>query len=426
MTQKFNYRRFREYFCIAVFPITLERKMYNRESRISDFWIIGINYKKTEATIRGSFAINQQQYADILATAPEYGLNELFLLSTCNRTEVYGIAKDPQQLIDLLCTQTEGDAETFKSMAYIKNGADAIMHVFEVAAGLDSQILGDYEIVGQLKQAAKFAKQHGFISAFLERLLNNVLQASKAIKSNTALSGGTVSVSFAAVQYVKEHVKSVKNKNILLLGTGKIGRNTCKNLVDYLHTKKITLINRTEEKAQKLAEEMGLKHAPLNELDEVIKTADIILVATNATEPTILKRQLEAYGDKLIVDMSIPYNVEADVLTLPNVTVVNVDELSKIKDETLQKRMDEVPKARLIIDEHICEFIEWYEMRKYVPTLKALKKKLSELTTHDISFSSDICPEKRIQKAVNGLATKLRTDNTVGCHYLEAINEFIA
>ncbi|RYD55510.1 MAG: glutamyl-tRNA reductase [Sphingobacteriales bacterium] len=400
--------------------------MYNRESRISDFWIVGINYKKTEATIRGSFAINQQQYADILATAPEYGLDELLLLSTCNRTEVYGIAKDPRQLIDLLCTQTEGDAETFKSMAYIKNGDDALVHIFEVAAGIDSQILGDYEIVGQLKQAAKFAKKHGFISAFLERMLNNVLQSSKAIKSNTTLSGGTVSVSFAAVQYIKEHVKAVKGKNILLLGTGKIGRNTCKNLVDYLHTKHITLINRTEEKAQRLAEEMGLRHAPLSALDEEIKAADIILVATNATEPTILKHQLEGYGDKLIIDMSIPYNVAADVLTLPNVAVVNVDQLSKIKDETLQNRLQEVPKARLIIDEHICEFVEWYEMRKYVPTLKALKKKLSELTSNDITLPGNVCPEKKIQKAVNGMATKLRVENTVGCHYIEAINEFIA
>lgn len=399
--------------------------MYNRESRISDFWIVGINYKKTEATIRGSFAINMQQYADILSIAPGYGLNELFILSTCNRTEVYGLAKDPQQLIDLLCTQTEGDAATFKSMAYVKNGTDAIMHIFEVGAGLDSQILGDYEIVGQLKQAAKFAKQQGFISAFMERLLNNVLQSSKAIKSNTALSGGTVSVSFAAVQYIKEH-RTVKNKNILLLGTGKIGRNTCKNLVDYLHTHNITLINRTEEKAQKLAEEMGLRHAPVSRLDDEIRGADIILVATNATQPTILKHQLDAYGDKLIIDMSIPYNVEAGVSALSHITLVNVDDLSKIKDETLQKRLQEVPKAKIIIDEHISEFIEWYEMRKYVPTLKALKKKLSEITFSDTISSKNTCPEKRIQKAVNGMANKLRTENTVGCHYIEAINDFIA
>ncbi len=138
--------------------------------------------------------------------------------------------------------------------------------MFEVGAGLESQILGDYEIVGQLKQAVKFAKDNGCIGAFIERLVNNVLQSAKAIKNQTALSGGTVSVSFAAVQYLKKHVNNVKNKNILLLGVGKIGRNTCRNVVDYLDTKNVTLINRTENKAAQLSAELGLQHASLNEL----------------------------------------------------------------------------------------------------------------------------------------------------------------
>src|SRR4030095_14481349 len=118
-----------------------------------------------------------------------------------------------------------------------------------------------YEIVGQLKNATQFSKQRGFIGPNLERLINSVLQASKLIKSNTRLSGGTVSVSFAAVQYIREHVKDARDKKILLLGTGKIGRNICKNLVDYLDTTNITLINRTPEKAFELAAELRLRTA---------------------------------------------------------------------------------------------------------------------------------------------------------------------
>jgi glutamyl-tRNA reductase len=136
-------------------------------------------------------------------------------------------------LIDLLCSYTEGSKDTFTKLAYIKSCDEAILHLFNVGAGLDSQILGDYEIVGQIKVAARYAKQHGCMGAFLERLVNTVLQSSKLIKNQTALSGGTVSVSFAAVQFIRQKVKKISGKKILLLGVGKIGRNTCRNLVDY-------------------------------------------------------------------------------------------------------------------------------------------------------------------------------------------------
>ena len=120
---------------------------------ISNFYVAGINYKKSDASVRGQFAINNDQYQSILQKAADQGLNEVFILSTCNRTEIYGFAYCSYQLVDLLCAETVGDMETFKNSAYIKNGIEAIEHVFNVGAGLDSQILGDYEIVGQLKTA---------------------------------------------------------------------------------------------------------------------------------------------------------------------------------------------------------------------------------------------------------------------------------
>ena len=209
------------------------------DSEIVQFKVAGINYKKTEAAIRGQFAVSEEQYGQLLAAAREAGIRELFILSTCNRTEIYGLANDAAQLAQLLCTHTDGDMTTFSELAYVKSGRDAVQHLFHVSAGLDSQILGDYEILGQIKKAAKFAKERGFIGTFTERLINSILQSSKAIKTGTQLSGGTVSVSFAAVQYIKEHIDRIQDKNILLVGTGKIGRNTCKNLVDYLDTKRV-------------------------------------------------------------------------------------------------------------------------------------------------------------------------------------------
>lgn len=396
---------------------------------ISNFYVAGINYKKSDACVRGQFAISNEQYANILKRASQQGLNEVFILSTCNRTEIYGFAYCSHQLVELLCSETIGDTETFKNSAYIKHGMQAVEHVFNVGAGLDSQILGDYEIVGQLKNAIKFSKEQGFVGAFTERLINCVLQSSKLIKNNTELSGGTVSVSFAAVQYIKNVVFSPSSKNILLLGVGKIGRNTCKNLVDYLDTHNITLINRSPEKAEELALELGLRSASLENLHEQVAKADIILVATNSPEPTILKEHVEGHNEKLIIDLSIPYNVHEDAQQLPNVQMVNVDELSKMKDETLKMRMAEVPKAKMIISEIMGEFNEWCEMRKHVPMLKELKIKLKELVSyHQNLYTTTTSPKKLdsyIQRVLNETAGKVKIKNQRGCQYLAALNEFI-
>lgn len=395
---------------------------------INTFFVAGINYKKSDASTRGLFAVGSEQYSTILQDAAAFGLTELFILSTCNRTEIYGFAYTSCQLINLLCSQTAGNAETFTQAAYIKQGAAAIEHLFQVGAGLDSQILGDYEIVGQLKTAVKFAKQAGFVGAFTDRLINGVLQTSKQIKNNTALSGGTVSVSFAAVQYIRDNIRDVASKNILLIGVGKIGRNTCKNLVDYLGTRNITLINRSPEKAAALANELGLKSAPLENLPEEIKTSAIILVATNAATPTISKAHLEGSSEKWIVDLSIPYNVEPDARTLPNVHLISVDELSKLKDKTLKAREGEVPKAKALIAEGLQEFGDWYEMRQHVPMLKNLKLKLRELYPHS-TFVNTSCPKKmdlHIQRVLNETAGKVKLQNQRGCQYIAAITDFIS
>jgi len=400
----------------------------NHLKDISKFWIAGINYKKADAETRGQFAIQNDQYSRLLEQATINGLDEIFVLSTCNRTEIYGFADNASQLISLLCQQTAGSEKTFLSSAYIKNGHEAIEHLFNVSAGLDSQILGDYEIIGQIKAAAKFAKKQGCVNVMLERLINTVLQSSKAIKNQTELSGGTVSVSFAAIQYIREHVKDIADKKILLLGTGKIGKSTSKNLVHYLKTKNITLINRTEEKAVELAKELGLKHAPIGELPRHISESDIILVATDAADPIILLSHLQEQSRKLILDLSIPHNVELAVQRLPYIDVINVDELSKMRDETLAKREAEVPKAKAIIAEHVAEFIEWHEHRKHVPVLKAVKTKLKEIHNNPlfISLYNSTHAEEKIQRVINGMAYRMKGQNQNGCHYIEAINEFIA
>jgi len=415
---------------------TYLRKLYpmiGTQANINHFFITGINYKKTDTSIRGQFAINPEQYNALLETATGLDIKELFVLSTCNRTEIFGIASHPDQLMQLLCTQTAGDIDTFRTLSYTKSGLEAVEHLFTVAAGIDSQILGDYEIVGQLKQAVRIAKEKGMIGAFIERLFNTVLQSSKQIKNETALSGGTVSVSFAAIQFLKETVTNIADKKIVLVGTGKIGRNTCKNLVDYLDTRNVTLVNRTEAKAAVLAEELQIQSAPYSQLDQELEAADIIIVSTNAEEAIIKRNDLVNSKPKVLIDLSIPNNVEASAKTLPHIILANVDDLSRINDVTLQKRLAEVPKAKEIIATHIDEFIDWYEMRSNVPVLRAVKEKLMEIhqceffnTTYTETNTLPPHSEAAIQKVVTNMAVKLRQNNTRGCHYIEAINDYIA
>jgi glutamyl-tRNA reductase len=397
---------------------------------LSHFFVAGINYKKTDAALRSRFAVQERQYEIILQTALSHEINDVFILSTCNRTEIYGFAPLAGELIDLISPEEASDKKLFLDSAYTKSGIDAIAHLFHVSAGLDSQILGDYEIVAQIKSAVKFAKVRGCITNTMERLVNTVLQSSKAVKNKTAISDGTVSVSFAAIQYIRENVKNFRDKKILLLGVGKIGRNTCKNLVDYLGTTNITLINRSPEKALAMATELGLKYAPIADLEKNIASSDIIFVATDAAEPTVLASQLETENQKWVLDLSIPNNVEPAAASLKNITLVNVDELSMMKDETLAMREAEVPKAKAIIQEHIEEFTLWYDLRKHVPLLKAVKVKLREIHSDPLFIplyqNAAHNSEEKIQRVINGMASKMKEKNQKGCHYIEAINEFIA
>lgn len=392
---------------------------------ISTFFLTGISYRKSDAATRGLFAVSQDKLENVYRAAKDRGVRECFVLSTCNRSEIYGFAPSAEILQQIICSGTEGSLEQFRANAYILKGEVAIRQLFRVATGLDSQILGDYEIIGQLKTYVKLFKKAGLIGSHMERLLNEVVRATKLVRTNTAFSSGTVSVSFAAVQFIRQHFPQAEGKKILLVGTGKIGTHTCKYLVDYLPGNEITLINRSREKAELLASEFSLKHTDWKYLRDAVNDADIVLVATGAAEPVILKQFFTTRKQRLIIDFSIPANVDAAVASLPGLNLIGVDELSKIKDETLQRRASEIPRVEKIIDEQLDAYKEWNDLRKHVPVLKAVKSKLISIQS-GLSSEQDSRSDARIQKVINGVALKMRTHNHPGCHYIEAINDFMA
>ena len=357
-------------------------------SKHNSFYTVGLSYKKANADIRGKFSLDDSRIDQLHTRAREEGIDGLMVISTCNRTELHGFAQHPFQLIKLLCGVTSGSVEVFEEVGYVYKNYEAIDHIYRVGSGLDSQILGDFEIISQLKKSFNLARKHGLTNHFLERLCNSVIRASKRIKNETELSSGATSVAFASVQYILKNVPAVSNKHILLFGTGKIGRNTCENLVKHTDNSQITLINRTKDKAEKIGGKFSLLVQNFEELSSEINKADVLIVATGAQSPTIHKEQINIDKPLLILDLSIPRNVSTDVTEIEGVSLVHLDHLSKITDDTLEKRKHYIPQAESIIAEVQADFIEWLESRKFAPVIKALKDKLQSMKDEELDFQS--------------------------------------
>ncbi len=392
---------------------------YFQNDTEGNFYAIGLNYKKADAEIRGHFSIDDTAKERILIQAKSEGIPSLSVISTCNRTELYGFAQHPFQLIKLLCEHTNGTVEEFEKVAYIYKNREAVSHLFKVGTGLDSQILGDFEIISQLRSGFSQSKKLGIINPFMERLANAVIQASKRIKNETGISSGATSVSFAAVQYIMARVPYVSEKNLLLFGTGKIGRNTCENLIKHTKNKHIILINRTKDKAEKIAGKFNLVVKDYADIQSEIAQTDILIVATGAQQPTISKELLYLKRPLLILDLSIPKNVSVDVLENELVTLVHLDDLSMVTDQTLEQRAGELPLAKEIISEIEAEFNQWAEHRKFAPTIKALKIKLAEIKAGEIDFQrkkingfnedqAEIISDRIIQKITTHFANHLK------------------
>jgi len=396
----------------------------NQKKHQVSLYTIGVSYKKAEADIRGKFSLSKEAQVKLLKEAKENGVDGIFVLSTCNRTEVTGFAEHPFQLINLLCKFSSGTVEEFATISNVYKNQEAISHLFRMGTGLDSQILGDYEIVGQLRNSFKQAKKHKTTNAYFERLINHVMQASKRIKNETRLSSGTTSVSYAAVQYIVDNLPDYNQKNILVFGLGKMGKHTCKNLAEYTQNTSVCLINRTEEKASEFVKEHpSINKATIDSLTTEIQNSDVLIVSTGANFPTITTEHIPTDRELLILDLSMPANVAVEVKNLQNVTLVNVDELSQITDKTLAIRQQEIPFAESIIETHKNEFNEWLNHRRFTPAINALKQSLVSIQQDEIAFHkkklknfdeshAEIITSRFIQKITTQFVKHLKDEET--------------
>lgn len=360
----------------------------NFKEKIKDkhFYCIGTSYKKADASVRGLFSIDTIGQKKMLLKAKEEAVDGLVVISTCNRTEIYAFAQTPDEIVENLCRFSRATADDFEKYGYVYCGKEAVEHVFNVGCGLDSQILGDFEIIGQLKKSFALSKEYGLLNSYMDRLQNAVIQASKRIKNETELSSGVTSVAFASVKYILENVENISEKKILLFGIGKIGRNTCENLVKHIDNKNITLINRTNEKAKDIGGKFNLRVKQYDELEKEIQKSDILIVATGAQHTTVKKNMVPKEKEMLILDLSVPENVEKEIGDRQKITLIDIDSLSKMTDDTLEKRKEFIPKAQEIIEEIKEEFYKWVSNRQFAPAIHMLKDRLEKIRDVEILF----------------------------------------
>lgn len=378
---------------------------------LQKFFVLGVSYRKTALDVRGRFSLTQLDQEALLRDAKEAGVEGLIVLSTCNRTEIYAHTPDMDLVKKLFLSYCKGNEKDFRYNGYTIQGSDCIKHLYKVCSGIDSQIVGDFQIVGQVKNAYQLSDEYQMINSFLNRLFSFVFKASKKIKNETDLSRGAASVSHAAVQYIKDKVSDLESANYLLFGTGEIGKDTCSNLLKHMGNRSLTLVNRNVDKAEALANKYDISYRAMSDLAEEVAKSEVIIVATGAPHPTLKLEHFEGVTDcKLILDLSVPRNVDSAIDNLENALVITVDELSEHISEAIQQRLECIPKAEDIIDDSIREFYGWLEITFLSPVIVALKENLNKIREKELEYHRPKMNEaelKRVEKITSNLMNKI-------------------
>ncbi|MGC4021447.1 MAG: glutamyl-tRNA reductase [Cyclobacteriaceae bacterium] len=327
------------------------------------FYAVGVNFHKTDTQQRSKYSITTAQITDTYGQSSPC-LEHYLILSTCNRTEIYGFAPCEYVILSFLKSLSGATQEEIKEHTFIKEGDEAVKHLLTVASGLDSQIPGDYEIIGQIRNAFQLSKKLDRSNGYIEKVVNQAILVSKTIKNTTAFSDGTVSVSYAVVQQVRQVMERENLRKICVVGLGKMGHNTLKYLLQHTPDAQITLVNRDEKKLDEIASANQLKAIPFSSLNEAVRESEIVIIATGVAEPILHLNQIKGTAVKYIFDLAMPRNVAADVYSFEEVKVFDVDQISATVNDTLDRRLAEIPKVKAIVESKAQEFFDWQERRK--------------------------------------------------------------
>jgi glutamyl-tRNA reductase len=355
------------------------------------FRAISLSHKSAPVEIREVIALDEGSIHSLLLKLKDFfSITDTLILSTCNRTEVYYSHEiDLNEEIIKLIGLEKGLTNVVDYMEYFKihnEDRDAIEHLFRVSMGLEAQVVGDMQISNQVKRAYQASADLDMAGPFLHRLMHMIFFTSKRLVQETAFRDGAASVSYAAVELIEELTSNTYQPRVLLIGVGEIGEDVAKNMV-HIPDAKVTITNRTFERAKALADEMGFEVIPFENCFEAMKEADVIVSSIMKSEPYITKKmvsEIEINSYKLFVDLSVPRSIETNLEEIPGVMLYNVDNIRSKATETLEKRLASIPQVEKIITESIEDFFNWKKEMMVSPTINKLKNALEQIRLEEM------------------------------------------
>ena len=379
---------------------------------------LGLNHHTAPVSIREQVAFRPelltQALADLVRAKP---VKEAAILSTCNRTELYFATEHPQHAADWFAEYHRVALQDLSPYLYTFPQRDAIRHVFRVASGLDSMVIGEPQILGQVKDAVRHAEQAGTLGSTLHKLFQRSFSVAKEVRSTTAIGANIVSMAAAAVHLSERIFESVRDQRVLFIGAGEMIE-LCAAHFCGEQPRKVTIANRTAARAEALAARFGADVIRLDQVAEVLAGYDIVVSCTGSPLPIIglgmVERALKArrHRPMVMVDLAVPRDIEAEVAASGDVFLYTVDDLAKVVDSGLESRRAAVIEAEGIIDARVDGFLHWLDSRGTVPTIRALREHADALRRAELERASRLLargedPHKVLEALSQGLTNKL-------------------
>ncbi|MCV9388083.1 glutamyl-tRNA reductase [Reichenbachiella ulvae] len=358
----------------------------------NQFKAVGLSYKKTPLEIRELFSMDEKTSKAFLALLSDYAeVSEAMVVSTCNRTEVYYSATSDQfeTVVKLLCL-SKGITDTANYLQYFFNYTDhkeAVLHLFHVAIGLEAQVVGDLQIINQVKNAYQWSADEDMAGPFIHRLLHTIFYTNKRVVQETAFRDGAASVSYATVDLIGELTSAIEEPKILVLGLGEIGEDVARNL-EKITRKQVKVCNRSIEKAENIAAELGFDVIDFAHYADAALEADVIISSVSISEPIITKALFtdnKLLSHKYLFDLSVPRSIEQDIESVNGLLLYNIDNIQAKASKTLERRLASIPDVEAIINEALSDFDKWAQEMEVSPVINKLKNALEDIRKTEIA-----------------------------------------
>lgn len=380
---------------------------------------LGLNHTTAPVAVRERAAVAAEHLDDALADIRSIGdIEEATILSTCNRTEVYCHVPDSKIAVvsDWLCNFHELNKDEVSPYLYALPGQQAVKHAFRVASGLDSMVLGEPQILGQMKTAFAKAHKNGNTGKILNRLFQTTFSVAKEVRSSTSIGSHAVSIAYAAVALAKQIFSDISEQTVLLVGAGETIELACQHLYGQ-GVRKIIVANRTLARAEVLASQYGAQAITLDEIPTRLPDADMVFSSTGSTLPILGKGAFESALRKrknrpvFIVDLAIPRDVEAQVAELKNIFLYTIDDLAQVVSDNVANRQQAAIEAEKIVEDQAHQFMHWYNNLRSIPTIRQMRNHTSAIAEKELNqakrrLQAGDAPEEVLQLFAHALSQK--------------------